>query len=124
MLLIGAHLINKGTFDPVICQQIQQSNSLIVGTNTWYGAGAYAYNAERVPVTHRNGPMVVFQVRHLNQRAEILDVCVPGHHHIPDSRFFLIRVPGVAIGTAIAVAILGFVNCPGFSPYPGTLYYV
>jgi len=122
--ILGAHLINKGSFDPAICQQIQRTGILVVGPNTWYGAGVYAYYADRIPATHRGKATVIFQVQHVNQRAEIMDICLPGHHTMADGRFFLLRVPGVTIGTAIAVTVLGFVNCPSLSTFPGRPYYV
>lgn len=51
MPVIGAHLINKGTFDQTVCANIHESKTLVVGPNSWHGIGVYAYYADRVPCT-------------------------------------------------------------------------
>ncbi|MBI3303906.1 MAG: hypothetical protein HYZ72_17715, partial [Deltaproteobacteria bacterium] len=59
MLLLGAHRINHGTFDLQICQQIQQSSTLVAGQGTTYGAGVYAYYPHRILGPFRRDPFVV-----------------------------------------------------------------
>src|SRR4051794_41094979 len=61
MPIVGAHLINKGSFDQQITAQIYNSGSLLVGPNTWQGAGVYAYYVENLPVAYRRSPFVVFE---------------------------------------------------------------
>jgi hypothetical protein len=120
MLLIGAHRINHGTFDPQICQQIQQSSTLVVGQGTTYGAGGYAYYPNRIPGAFRRDPFVVFQALPVRAMIDMGDIYIPGGPYAGDTRFFVLRG---AIGAAIQVAMLGFVNCPGFPTYPGQLYF-
>ena len=121
MLLIGAHRINHGTFDPQICRQIQQSSTLIVGPGTTYGAGVYAYYPDRVPKNFRGDPFVMFQALPTRAMIEMADIHIPGGSYAGDTRFFILRG---AIGAAMRVAVLGFVNCQGFPQYPGDFYYV
>jgi hypothetical protein len=122
MLIIGAHRINHGGFDGNICQQIKDSCSLR-GSGA-YGYGAYAYYADRVPVEFRRDPFVIFQPLPTRTALDITHVRVPGlsagNYQVRDTCFFVVRG---ASGSSIPVAILGFLNCQGFQPYEGRLYY-
>jgi hypothetical protein len=122
MLIIGAHRINHGGFDGHICQQITDSRSL--RGHGACGYGAYAYYADRVPVEFRRDPFVVFQPITTRTALNITHVHVPGfstgNYQVKDTFFFVVR--GSA-SSSIPVAILGFVNCQGFQPYQGRLYY-
>jgi hypothetical protein len=122
MLLIGAHRINHGGFDGNICQQINDSRSL--RGNGAYGYGAYAYYADRVPGEFRSDPFAIFQPLIIRTALDITHVRVPGlssgNYRVRDTFFFIVRG---AASSSIPVAILGFVNCQGFPPYEGRLYY-
>jgi len=123
MLLICAHRINHGTYDRHICEQIQRSSALVIGPNTVYGAGVYAYYPDRIPRNFRRDPFVVFQALPMAALSEVADVFIYGGPYASDVRFFVLRGTRTT-GNAIRVAILGFVNCQGFPPYPGDLYYM
>lgn len=122
MLIVGAHRINHGGFDGGICQQIRDSRSLR-GYGA-YGYGAYAYYADRVPVKFRSDPFVIFQPLATRSALEITHVRIPGlsasNYQVGDTFFFVVR--GV-VGSTIPIAVLGFINCPGFPQYEGRLYY-
>ena len=122
MLIIGAQRINHGGFDGNICQQIKDSRSLR-GTGA-YGYGAYAYYADRVPVGFRSDPFVIFQPLSTRTTLDITHVRVPGlstgNYQVRDTFFFVVRG---SVSRYIPVAILGFVNCQGFQPYEGRLFY-
>lgn len=120
MLLLGAHRINHGTFDVQICRLMQQRNTLIVGTSTMYGAGVYAYYPDRLPGRLREDPFVIFQAVPVRAQIELAAIILR-RGTAPDIHFFVLRG---TIGTALPVAVLGFVNCPGFPAYPGQLSYV
>lgn len=121
MLLIGVHRINQGTFNQTICQSIQQSSSLVVGQSTTHGSGVYAYYPDRVPRNSQGHALVVFQALPVSAMIEMAEIYIRGGPYAADSRFFVLRAP---IGTAVQVAVLGFLNCPGFPMYSGELYYV
>ncbi len=121
MLLLGVHRINHGTFDTQICQAIQQNSTLVIGTRTTYGAGVYAYFPDRVPRNSRPDPFVVFQALPAAAMIEMADIYIRGGPYASDVRFFVLRG---TISAAIRVAVLGFMNCPGFPTYPGDVYYV
>jgi len=65
--------------------------------------------------------LVVFQALPVSAMIEMAEIHSRGGPYAADSRFFVLRAP---IGTAIRVAVLGFLNCPGFPTYPGPLSYV
>lgn len=120
MLLIGAHRINHGTFDSVICQDIQQQSRLRVGSTTVHGAGVYAYYPDRVPGRFRHAPVVVFQVLPQNGIISLKAIRVKGGPYAVDTLFFVLPA---AVGRYVQVAVLGFVNCHDFPPFPGELSY-
>jgi hypothetical protein len=122
MLVLGAHRMNKGQFDAGICGQIVASRALLVGGGaTHFGAGAYAYYADSIPVRFRRDPLVIFQVVYQRMQADIRHVRVPGSFITADQLFFVLLAP---IGRTVPIDIVGFVNCPNFPPYPGTLVYL
>jgi hypothetical protein len=126
MALIGAHLINKGAFDADICRRIHEAGELIPGSNTMYGAGVYAYYADRVPTACRGKPLVIFEPLTRQARVARIDIYIPGMYvpgqfSTPDHCFFVLPGP---TSVPIKVALLGFVNCPGLQPYPGIVYHV
>jgi hypothetical protein len=122
MLIIGAHRINHGGFDGNICQQINDSCPL-QGSRA-YRYGAYAYYAARILGEFRSDPFAIFQPLIIRTALDITHIRVPalssGNYRLGDTFFFVVR--GAAI-RSIPVAILGFVNCQGFPPYEGRLYY-
>ena len=120
MMRIGAHLINHGESDTEVCQSICRTESLIVGPNTYDGAGVYAYFPDRIPLRFQGAPLVVFQARPVRAMIEVAEIYIPGMSRVSDSLFFVLRG---SIGTSIRVSILGFANCPGFPSYAGTLYF-
>lgn len=125
--MLGAHLINKGKFDPSIGESINQMEALIPGNATWFGSGIYAYYVDHVPHKFRGKPFVVFEPIAVRGVLTLIQVVArgiqsPGGMTTPDRRFFLL--PG-AIGNPLKVRLLGFVDCPSPLPkYPGALYYV
>lgn len=123
MILIGVHRINKGTYDQFTCNQIYQQQQLLVGSNTMFGAGVYAYYHNAVPSEWRDDPHVVFQP--LPNRAElhISHIILPGTNYSPDSRFFVLPAP---CNSYVKIAVLGFVNCPSpaLPKYPGQLIFI
>lgn len=122
MLLLGVHRINKGQFDAGICGQILSRNGLIAGLgSTYFGSGVYAYYPDQIPVRFRGDPCVVFQASYQHMQVDMRDVRIPGTITTSDQRFFVLRA---SPGSIVAVAILGFINCPGFPMYPGTLSYM
>lgn len=123
MLLLGAHRIDKGTFSSQTCAQIVNNGGLLVGTNTAYGAGVYAYYPDKIPRRFRGDPFVVFEVPPQIRTGRVIkDIYVVGVSTVAgETRFFML--PG-AMGNIVQVAILGFINCPNFAPYPGTLTFV
>ena len=120
MLLIGAHRINHGTFDPVICQDIRQHSRLRVGSMTVQGAGVYAYYTDRVPGRFRRDPFVVFQVLPQNGTIFLKAIRVKGGPYAVDTLFFVLPA---AVGRHVPIAVLGFVNCHGLPHFPGELFY-
>ena len=122
MLLLGAHRINKGQFDAGICGQILSRNGLIAGVgSTYFGSGAYAYYPDKIPARFRGDSFVVFQTSYQRMQLDVRDIRLPGAMITSDQRFFVLPA---SPGSMVAVAILGFVNCPGFQNYPGTLSYM
>jgi hypothetical protein len=122
MLLLGAHRMNKGQFDAGICGRIVANQALLVGGGaTHFGAGAYAYYADTVPVRFRSDPFAVFQVAYQRMQADVRHVRVPGSFITADQPFFVLLAP---VGRMIPIDLLGFVNCPNFPTYPGTLVYL
>jgi hypothetical protein len=122
MILLGAHRINKGQFDVGICNQIISSNGLTAGGgSTFFGTGAYAYYLDTIPARFRGDSFVIFQAAYDGRgRLEARDIRVLGAYTAPDRQFFVLPA---SPGSTVAVAILGFINCPGFPTYPGTLLY-
>jgi hypothetical protein len=63
-LIEGIHFLAKG--DKVearkIAQDIQQNQRLLVGHNTAYGAGVYAWYRHSFPSNLQSGPHVLFEV--------------------------------------------------------------
>ena len=122
MLLLGAHLINAGQFDKDICQQINAVNGLMVGGGaTYFGTGVYAYYPDMIPVRYRRSPLVIFQASYRRGQLDVRLVRVPGSFITADQPFFVLLAPA---GRTIPIDLLGFINCPNFPPYPGTLMYL
>jgi len=125
MLLMGAHRINHGGFDAQVCQQIVANRALLVGPNTFYGAGVYAYYVDHVPSAFRGDPFVIFQVAPTQRSMDVRHVVIQGQRSgslsSPGSRFLVL--PG-AVGSLVSVVILGFINCTSFTSYTGIVYYM
>ena len=75
-LVQGIHCLAHGNKTEArrIAQDIQQHQRLLVGTYSVYGAGAYAWYAERLPDTLCDWPQVLFDI---DDKA-IVDVCQRG----------------------------------------------
>ena len=60
----GIHLLAHGDRSKAqrIALDIQKHQRLLVGTNTMYGAGAYAWYADRLPQNLQDWPQVLFDI--------------------------------------------------------------
>jgi hypothetical protein len=98
----GVHLLAHG--DKVearqIAMDIQQYQRLLVGPNTIYGAGAYAWYPDRIPRNLQDWPQVLFEI---DDKA-IIDI----RKRNGTSRGFF-RIPG-DIGSYVSVRVLAFAN--------------
>jgi hypothetical protein len=101
-LVQGIHLLAHGNKTEArrIATDIQQNQRLLVGTNTMYGAGAYAWYAHRIPSKLQNWPQVLFEVAD----NAIIDICTRNGI----SRGFF-RIPE-AIGNYVSIHVLAFTN--------------
>ena len=101
-LMYGIHILAKGGKAEAlrIAHDIQQYQRLLVGSNTWYGAGAYAWHPSRLPDNLRNWPHVLFEI----DDAVIVDIC---RHDGTPRGFF--RIPG-KIGSYVPIVVVEFVN--------------
>ena len=63
-LIQGIHILAHGSLTRAreIAKDIKENQRLLVGTNTVYGAGAYAWYPDRLPDYWQNSPLVVFEV--------------------------------------------------------------
>ena len=101
-LVYGIHILAKGDRAEArrIAPDIQQQQRLLVGLNTWYGAGAYAWHPNRLPDNLRNLPYVLFEIND----AVIVDIC---RHDGTPRGFF--RIPG-DIGSYVSISVVEFVS--------------
>ena len=100
-LVRGIHLLAHGSKIEArrVARDIQQNQRLLVGPNTVYGAGTYAWHADHIPENLMDWPQVLFEV---DDRA-IIDIYTGGEHR----GFFVI--PG-AIGTYVSIHVVEFRN--------------
>ena len=65
-LVRGIHVIEKGNELEArrVAPDIKQHQRLLVGINTLYGAGAYAWHQNCLPSYRRNAPQVLFEIDH------------------------------------------------------------
>ena len=101
-LIRGIHCLAHGNKGEArrIAEDIQQNQRLLVGTNSIYGAGAYAFYAEHLPRALQDWPQVLFTV----EDTMIVDVCKRDGTSLG---FF--RIPG-AIGDYVSIHVLTFNN--------------
>src|SRR5262245_49690999 len=101
-LIRGIHCLAHGNKEEArrIAEDIQQNQRLLVGTNSIYGAGAYAFYAEHLPEPLQDWPQVLFTV----EDTMIVDVCKRDGTSLG---FF--RIPG-AIGDYVYIHVLTFNN--------------
>lgn len=101
-LVQGIHCLAHGNKTEArrIAEDIQQHQRLLVGTYSVYGAGAYAWYAERLPDTLRDWPQVLFDI---DDKA-IVDICQRDGTSLG---FF--RIPGT-IGDYVSIHVLAFTN--------------
>ena len=83
-----------------IALDIQQNQRLLVGSNTVYGAGAYAWHPHCMPRNLDNWPQVLFEI----DDKTIIDICMRDG----TSRGFF-RIPG-PIGSYVDIHVLAFTN--------------
>lgn len=121
MIILGAHRISRGSFDAHVCGRISANNGILVGATSHYGSGVYAYYPDKIPVRYRGSPFVIFQPNYVRGKMVLQDIYIDNQPVGSDGRFFVL--PG-SQGSIISVSILGFVNCPGFPVYSGTLAYI
>ncbi len=98
----GIHLLAHGNITGArrIARDIQQHQRLLVGSNTVYGAGAYAWYPHRMPRNLHNWPQVLFEI----DDTAIIDICMRDG----TSRGFF-RIPG-PIGSCVSIRVLTFSN--------------
>lgn len=98
----GIHILAHGNKVEArrIAQDIQQYQRLLVGQNTVYGAGAYAWHLDRVPGNLEDWPQVLFEI---DDKA-IIEICKRDRTSLG---FF--RIPG-AIGSYVEIHVLTFTN--------------
>jgi hypothetical protein len=101
-LIQGIHLLAHG--DKVearrIAEDIQRYQRLLVGTNTVYGAGVYAWYANRLSETLQDWPAVLFEI----EETEVVPVVTRAG--VPRGFF---RIPG-RIGDYVRIQVLTFTN--------------
>ena len=95
-LVRGIHLLAHG--DKVearrIAEDIQRYQRLLVGTHTVYGAGAYAWYADRLPETLHDWPAVLFEIEDTEVVSVVTRAGVPsGFFRIPDRIGDYVRIP-------------------------------
>jgi hypothetical protein len=97
-LIQGIHVMAHGNKIEAkrIAEDIQRHQRLWVGTGSTYGAGAYAYYPERLPVALRDWPQVLFEI----DDNAIIEIC---KRDGTSMGFF--RIPG-AIGDYVSVHVL------------------
>lgn len=68
-LILGVHIIAKGNREMArdIARDIVEHQRLLIGSNTMYGAGVYAWQEEFLPVHLADQPQVIFEIddRHI-----------------------------------------------------------
>ena len=98
----GIHLLAHG--DRVEAQRIaldiQQYQRLLVGTNTTYGGGAYAWYADQLPQNLQAWPQVLFEI-------DDDAICKIRRRDGTSLGFF--RIPGT-IGSYVCIHVLMFIN--------------
>jgi hypothetical protein len=101
-LVQGIHILAHGDKSEArrIAEDIQQNQRLLVGSNSTYGAGAYAFYADRLPASLQDWPQILFTV----EETMIVDVCKRDGASLG---FF--RIPGT-IGDYVPIQVLTFNN--------------
>jgi len=101
-LIRGIHCLAHGNKSEArrIADDIQQHQRLLVGHNTWHGAGAYAYYADRLPDNLSDWPQVLFEV----DNTQIRRCTTPRGSGLD---FF--RIPG-SIGDYVPIHVLAFLH--------------
>ncbi|WP_089943442.1 hypothetical protein [Candidatus Entotheonella palauensis] len=95
-LIQGIHILAHGSVTRAreIAEDIQQYQRLLVGTNTAYGAGVYAWHLDRLLDYWKDAPLVLFEVD-------------DGTIYNYSQGFF--RIPG-RIGDYVSIRVLSFRN--------------
>jgi hypothetical protein len=98
----GIHLLAHGDRGEAqrIALDIQQHQRLLVGTNTMYGAGAYAWYADQLPQNLQDWPQVLFEI-------DDDAICEIRRRDGTSLGFF--RIPGT-IGSYVCIHVLTFTN--------------
>lgn len=98
-IIRGIHILAKGNREEArrIAEDIQRHQRLLVGSNTWYRAGVYAWFEEDLPDRLHSEPQVIFEID------ESLIV------RIPTSGKSFFRIPG-PIHTYVSIRVVGFAN--------------
>ena len=101
-LVQGIHIMAHGdkTEARRIAEAIQQYQCLLIGHNTWSGAGAYAWYASCLPDYLRAEPQVLFEI----EDTAIVPTMTPNGMSVG---YF--RIPG-AIGDYVSIHVLMFMN--------------
>ena len=98
----GIHLLAHGNTAEArrIAVDIQQYHRLLVGVNTVYGAGAYAWYPDHIPGNLQHWPQVLVEI----DDTAIIDIC----RRDGTSRGFF-RIPGL-IGSYVSIHVLAFTH--------------
>jgi len=101
-LIHGIHVLAHGDKPAArrIALDIQQFQRLLVGTNTVYGAGAYAWHAQYLPPHLLTWPQVLFEI----DDTGIVPICKRDGTPLG---FF--RIPG-PIGSYVPIRVVRFAN--------------
>ena len=98
----GVHIIAKGERGEArrIAVDIRQHNRFLIGTNSFFGAGVYAWYEEHLPENLRDAPQVLFEIDDSRIDSVVSRAGVP-------SGFF--RIPG-RIGDYVPIRVIRFAN--------------
>ena len=101
-IIQGTHVLAPGNIAKArrIALDIQQHQRLLVGSNTVYGAGAYAWYPHRMPRNLHNWPQVLFEI----DDTTIIDI----RRRDGTSHGFF-RIPG-PIGSYVSIHVPAFTN--------------
>lgn len=119
-LVTGVHHIARNNVGELarIVEDIWTNKRLLAGSS-YMGVGAFAYFIDKVPVKHRNDPLVVFEVE--EEHIGVVRSKLRGH---PDFAFFRIQPHDLLVDLYVPITVLGFRNVPGYPDYRGEITFL